>query len=121
MGKCAVLLLVILLASSIVVALLPVVVASKTIVVPYDYATISAAIASVEDGDTIFVNRGNYEEETLEITKTLSLIGEGAESTRISLSPELKVSFPPDLPPDLRKLETSYYFDPSIKVNAKRF
>jgi len=86
MGKCAALLLVILFAPSTVGALLPVVAASRTIVVPDDYATISAAIASAEDGDTIFVKRGNYQEKTLEIAKTLSLIGEDTESTRVTSS-----------------------------------
>jgi hypothetical protein len=86
-----------------------------------DYATIAAAISHANDGDTVFVKAGVHEEKTLEINKTLSLIGEGAESTTVNLSPELRISFPPNLPPDLQKLETSYHFDPSIEVNANGF
>src|SRR4030042_2882958 len=61
--------------------------APKMIVVPDDYATISSAIGNATDGDTILVKKGTYEENPLEINKTLSLIGEGADSTKISFDP----------------------------------
>jgi nitrous oxidase accessory protein len=60
---------------------------ATTIVVPDDYPTISAAIGNATDGDTIFVKKGTYEERTLEISKTLSLIGEDASNTEINLHP----------------------------------
>jgi hypothetical protein len=66
---------------------LPVQAESRTIVVPDDYPTISSAIGNATDGDTIFVKKGTYEENPLKINKTLSLIGEGADSTKISFDP----------------------------------
>ena len=57
--------------------------ASKTIVVPDDYPTITEAIGNATNGDTILVRSGTYKEHSLVITKSLSLIGENAESTII--------------------------------------
>lgn len=94
---------------------LPVNAGSKTIVVPDDYPTISAAIGNATDGDTIFVKKGTYEEKTLEIKKTLSLVGEGAEFTKINLDPPLYSS-----PPDILK-RTFSWFGQSITVNANDF
>lgn len=65
--------------------------AETTLVVPDDYATIQDAINAAAEGDTIFVKKGTYEEpagQTLVINKTLTLIGEGANSTTISLHPQ---------------------------------
>ena len=59
----------------------------QTISVPEDYPTISAAIGNATEGDTIFVETGIYEEETLEINKALSIIGQDAETTIINLHP----------------------------------
>jgi len=59
----------------------------KTIVVPDDYPSIAVALTNAAEGDTIFVKIGTYEEETLEINKNLSLIGEETNSTIISLHP----------------------------------
>jgi nitrous oxidase accessory protein len=75
-----------LLAQLIVVAL-PVNAASKTIVVPDDYSTIADAIANANNGDTILVKKGTYEEQTLEIKKALSIIGEDVSSTILNLHP----------------------------------
>jgi nitrous oxidase accessory protein len=67
---------------------LPANAAPKTIIVPDDYATISSAIGNATDGDTILVKKGTYEENPLEINKTLSLIGEEeANSTKINFDP----------------------------------
>ncbi len=66
---------------------LPANAASKMVVVPDDFPTISSAVGNATDGDTIFVKKGTYEEKPLEVNKTLSLIGEGAESTKISFDP----------------------------------
>jgi nitrous oxidase accessory protein NosD len=60
---------------------------SKTITVPDDFPTIEAAIGNATDGDMIFVKKGTYEENPLKINKSLSLIGEGADSTKISFDP----------------------------------
>lgn len=93
----------------------PVQAESKTIVVPDDYPTISEAIRNAEDGDTIFVKKGTYEEKTLEIKKTLSLVGEETEFTKIYLDPPLYTS-----PPDILN-RTSSWFGQSITVNANDF
>ncbi len=63
--------------------------APQTIIVPDDYATIAAAIENATDGDTIFVKKGIYEEETLEISKSLSIIGQEARNTVVNLHPPL--------------------------------
>jgi len=64
-------------------------VGSTTIIVPDDYPTIMAAIGNATDSDTIFVKSGIYNEQELVINKTLSLIGENANSTKIILHPPL--------------------------------
>lgn len=56
---------------------------SRTIVVPSDYPTISEAIKNASPGDAILVKNGIYRERSLEINKTLSLIGENANETII--------------------------------------
>jgi nitrous oxidase accessory protein len=56
---------------------------SKTIIVPDDYLTIASAIGNVSNGDRIFVKQGIYEEHSLVINKTISLIGEDKENTII--------------------------------------
>jgi len=61
----------------------------KTIVVPDDYPTISAAVVGAREGDTIFVKKGSYQEQTLEINKSLSLIGEDVKETILKLDPPL--------------------------------
>jgi len=70
-----------------IITIQPIKVGSKTIVVPDDYPTITAAIGNATDGDTIFVRSGIYEEKTLEINKTVSLVGENANNTKIRLHP----------------------------------
>ena len=64
----------------------------QTIIVPDDYATIAVAIVNATEGDTIFVKKGIYEEETLEISKTLFIIGQDVENTVINLHPPLVTS-----------------------------
>jgi nitrous oxidase accessory protein NosD len=59
---------------------------TKTIVVPDDYSTIHEAIGNAADSDTVFVKRGIYpidENDTIVISKTLSLIGEDPMNTII--------------------------------------
>jgi nitrous oxidase accessory protein len=86
----ALLLVLVFLTASCVIMPLPVNAGSRTLVVPDDYPTISAAIGNATDGDTIFVKKGTYEgpiNQTLVINKTLSLIGEDANNTIINLHP----------------------------------
>jgi nitrous oxidase accessory protein len=83
------LLLVLVLAASSIVSVLSVKAEARTIVVPDDYATISLAIENALDGDTVFVKRGTYHEEEININKSISLIGEGINETILSLNPPL--------------------------------
>jgi hypothetical protein len=83
----ALLLVLVFLTASCVIAPLPVTADSRTIIVPDHYSTITEAIANAGNGDTIFVKKGMYEEKTLEINKTLSLIGENVNNTIIKLYP----------------------------------
>ena len=52
------------------------------IVVPDDYPSIQAAINAANEGDTVFVRNGTYYEHVV-VDKTLSLIGEGSNTTII--------------------------------------
>jgi nitrous oxidase accessory protein len=83
MRKSAALLLVLVLTVSNVIVFLPVKAEARTIVVPDDYPTIASAIGNATEDDTIFVKKGTYEEHSLIINKTLTLIGEDANSTII--------------------------------------
>jgi nitrous oxidase accessory protein len=63
--------------------------ANRTIIVPDDYPTISSAIENAVAGDTIIVKAGNYHEESISISKSISIIGEGIGNTILSLNPPL--------------------------------
>ena len=54
----------------------------RTLTVPDDYPTIQEAINNANNGDTIFVKSGTYH-ESISIDKSISLIGENPESTKI--------------------------------------
>lgn len=56
----------------------------KTIVVPDDYPTIQEAIDYASEGDTVFVKKGIYI-ETIQIIKSLSLMGEDRTTTIIDV------------------------------------
>jgi parallel beta-helix repeat protein len=56
--------------------------ASKTIVVPQDYATINEAVSQASAGDTVSVQKGIYQ-ENVQINKSISVMGEDAKSTII--------------------------------------
>ena len=93
MSKCfALLLVLVFLMASCLIAPLPANAKPKTLVVPDDYPTIAAAVGNATDGDTILVKKGTYEEKTLEISKTLSLIGENASETTMNLHPPYNVT-----------------------------
>jgi parallel beta-helix repeat protein len=64
------------------IAFQPVKATSGNIVVPDDYATIQSALDTVQNGDRIYVKTGIYH-ENLNITKSVSLIGESKDSTVI--------------------------------------
>jgi len=72
-----------------IIVIQPIKAGSTTIIVPDDYPTIMAAIGNATDSDTIFVKSGIYNEQELVINKTLSLIGENANGTKILLHPPL--------------------------------
>ncbi len=104
----------IILVSSCLVIVLPVKAKGGTIVVPDDYLTIGAAIENATNGDTIFVKSGVYQENPIRINKTLSLIGEGADSTKISFNPpysEVTVSI----------FEHYIFYEDPIKVDVDDF
>jgi nitrous oxidase accessory protein len=81
------------LAAASISSVLPVKAEARTLVVPDDYATISLALESALEGDTVFVKKGSYHESTLEINKSLSLIGEDIDETAINLNPPLVEAF----------------------------
>jgi len=58
--------------------------ASRSIIVPDDYSTIYAALTNAENGDTIYVKKGTYNEKMLTINKSITLIGEDPNSTIIN-------------------------------------
>jgi len=90
MSKSIVLLLVLVFLTGLCLILsVPVKAASKTIVVPDDFPTISSAIENALEGDTIFVKKGLYQEQILEINKPLLLVGEDPEETILKLDPPL--------------------------------
>jgi parallel beta-helix repeat protein len=96
MRKSVALLLVLILTASSIVSVLPVKAEARTLVVPDHYSTIVAAIANANNGDTIFLRKGTYEgpiNQTVIIGKTLSIIGENAESTIINLYPAYNVTW----------------------------
>jgi nitrous oxidase accessory protein len=68
-------------------------VSPKTIVVPDQCPTIQAAIDSSTNGNTILIKSGIYDEKTLEINKSITIIGENAEDTIITLHPPYNVTW----------------------------
>ncbi len=80
MKKAIALLLILVSVTSGCAAFLPAQAEPKTITVPNDYPTIQAAIGNASQGDTVFVKTGTYY-ETLVITKSLTIVGEGKEKT----------------------------------------
>ena len=91
MGKTVALVLVLaFLTASCIITFLPVKAESRTIVVPDDCSTIQEAVNAADEGDTIFVKKGNYDgpvDQTVVLNKSVSLVGEDAENTRINFHP----------------------------------
>ena len=91
MKKAPAMMFVLVLASSLLLILpMHVNAASRTIVVPDDYATIQEAINNAAEGDTIYVKAGVYVENPI-VNKTVSLVGEDRDSTVIDVTAGLKV------------------------------
>ena len=61
--------------------------ASPLIVVPNDYPTIQGAIDHANAGDTILVESGTYNEQALEITKSLSITSKFPREAKIVCNP----------------------------------
>jgi hypothetical protein len=72
--------------------------ASQTIIVPDDYPSIADAVGNATDGTTIFVREGTYQEHSLTINKTISLIGEDANTTTINNTDSPTWDYGPFLP-----------------------
>ncbi len=84
------------LTASYITVSLPVKAASKTIIVPDDYPTITSAIENAATGDTIFVKNGTYIgllNQTIVINKNISIIGENVNSTIIKLYPAYNMTW----------------------------
>ena len=77
----ALLLVLALLSASCLVLPFPVNAAPRTIVVPDDAQTITAALSYALNGETILVKKGTYTQDTIVIDKAVKLIGEDANST----------------------------------------
>lgn len=77
----------------------------KTIFVPDDFLSIADAIGNVTKGDTIFIKSGTYNEHSLVINKTLTIIGEDANTTIINNIDELEWNFVNPFPPNTITLE----------------
>ncbi|MDT8783160.1 MAG: right-handed parallel beta-helix repeat-containing protein [Candidatus Bathyarchaeota archaeon] len=91
MSKSIVLLLVFVFLTGLCLILpVPVKAASKTIVVPDDYASIQDAIDNASDGDTIFIKKGVYVENPV-VNKSVSLVGEDRATTVIDVTAGIKV------------------------------
>lgn len=68
---------------------LPVNAYAGTIIVPDQYPTITSAIGNATNGDTIFIREGIYEEHSLIIDKSISIVGQDAEGTVVrNIDPE---------------------------------
>jgi len=90
------LLVLVFLTASCIIVPLPVTAGSRIIAVPDHYSTITEAVANAGNGDTIFVREGTYEgpiNQTVIIDKSLSIVGESAESTIIKLYPAYSVTW----------------------------
>jgi nitrous oxidase accessory protein len=89
MSRIITLLLALALVASSTAMVLPVNAEPRTIVVPDDYPTIASAIENALAGDIIFVKKGIYQEQSLEINKSISLIAEDTRQTILNLNPPL--------------------------------
>jgi len=82
------------------------------ITVPDDYSTITEAIHNAQNGDTVYIKSGTYHEHTININKTITLIGESPSNTtikNIDKTPEWdrSIYYYPPSPPYAIKVESS--------------
>lgn len=101
------------LAASCIVTIKPIKADSRTITVTSSNQLINA-IYSASDGDTILVKKGTYEiqkNQILEITKSISLIGEDTNNTIINLHP-------PWILQGWNSMWPMYGYDNPIKIQA---
>jgi nitrous oxidase accessory protein len=84
----AVLVLVCLLFTSTVAFLQPGA-ASRVIIVPDNYPSITAAVANAADGDVIYVRNGVYNDSALIINKAITICGENVRNTIVNLAPTI--------------------------------
>jgi pectin methylesterase-like acyl-CoA thioesterase len=106
--------LVTLLIVTVAAGVLPAKAETRTIIVPDDYPTIQSAIDAASTGDTVFVRKGTYKELTLRINKALSLIGEDAVTTRITLNPPW-IEYENPVPFDWSQIS---HYDDAVKIEA---
>ena len=66
--------------------LLPAKAETRTLTVPDNYPTIQEAIANAVNGDTILVKSGTYQENPINTTKSISIMGEGSQSTYLNIN-----------------------------------
>jgi nitrous oxidase accessory protein len=88
----ALLIVLVLLTTSFLTVHLPAKAESKTITVPDDFPNIQEAINAADAGDTIFVKKGTYQEQSLEINKSISIIAEDTRQTILNLNPPLVIT-----------------------------
>ncbi len=91
--------------------------APKTLVVPDTYLSIAAAIGNATDGDTILVKAGTYQEDAIYTNKSLTITGEGIQSTIINLKSQ---SHTVDYNYDFWGSKYTFY-DPAVEVSANNF
>ncbi len=96
------------------VALMPAKAQARTIIVPDDYPTIQTAMNAASTGDTVFVRKGIYKEQTLRVNRALSLIGEDATATWITLSPPW-LEYENPIPFDYSQIP---HYDDAIRIEA---
>jgi nitrous oxidase accessory protein len=86
-GFALVLVIIFLTSACYMASFLPVKANVRTIIVPNDYQTISAAIGNATNGDIIVVKNGLYKEQTLGINKSLTIMSENTNGAQLSLHP----------------------------------
>jgi nitrous oxidase accessory protein NosD len=120
MWKNVTLMLVLVLAASSIVFVLPVKSEARTIVIPDDYPTIGTAIENASEGDTIYVKIGTYEETTLTVNKSISLIGEDTANTILNLKPPFGqvIWFNMDGTPELGYYEGMKIDSDNVKISG---
>ena len=87
---------------------------SESLWVPNMYPTIQAAINAANNGDKIYIRGGNFDgpqNQTLVIDKSISLIGETAETTILTLHPSYKVKA-------FRTGPWVYLYDDAMNIHA---